>query len=330
MNGLERTVRRVDRYQQRHAVLGFPFAVMQKFGNDQAGAKAALIAYYGLFALFPLLLLLTTILGFLLSGHPGFRDQVLRSALADFPIIGGQLRSASHSLRGSGTALAVGVAGTVYGTFGIGQAAENAMNTVWNVPFVDWPSLVSRRLRGLAIIVLLGLATFVSAGLDGFAQAVTHGMVTTVAVYAVSTAVNFAIFAGAFTVLTAATVRLKDTLVGAVVATIAWQVLQGLGTWYVSREVRHASPTYGFFAIVIALLSWLYMGAHTTLLAAEVNVVLRHRLWPRSLTQPPLTGGDKATFERLSAMTRRRPEMVVEVSYTPAADEDPLSGGAAP
>ena len=46
-------VRKVDRFQQGHGVLGFPFAVFQKFGNDQAGSKAALIAYYGLFALFP-------------------------------------------------------------------------------------------------------------------------------------------------------------------------------------------------------------------------------------------------------------------------------------
>ena len=73
----ERQVRRADRFQQRHAVLAFPWAVLQKFGNDQAGGKAALMAYYGLFALFPLLLLLATVLGFALAGNPALREQLI-------------------------------------------------------------------------------------------------------------------------------------------------------------------------------------------------------------------------------------------------------------
>src|SRR6516225_7984687 len=89
----ERQVRRVDRFQQRHAVLAFPFAVMQKFGNDQAGGKAALMAYYGLFALFPLLLLLATILGFALAGNSALREQAIHSALGSIPVMGDQLRS---------------------------------------------------------------------------------------------------------------------------------------------------------------------------------------------------------------------------------------------
>ena len=100
----ERQVRRLDRFQQRHVVLAFPWAVMQKFGNDQAGSKAALIAYYGLFALFPLLLLLATVLGFVLSGNPALRDQLINSALGHFPVIGDQIRSEVHPLEGNTTA----------------------------------------------------------------------------------------------------------------------------------------------------------------------------------------------------------------------------------
>ena len=90
---IERQVRRADRFQQRHVVLAFPWAVAQKFGNDQAGGKAALMAYYGLFALFPLLLLLATILGFALSGDPALREQLIGGALGKIPVIGDQLRS---------------------------------------------------------------------------------------------------------------------------------------------------------------------------------------------------------------------------------------------
>ena len=137
---VERQVRRVDRFQQRHAVIAFPWAVVQKFGNDQAGSKATLMAYYGLFALFPLLLLLATVLGFALSGNPALREQLIDSALANFPVVGEQLRSEVHPLEGNTTALVIGVAGTLYGSLGIGFAAQNAMNTVWNIPYVRQPS----------------------------------------------------------------------------------------------------------------------------------------------------------------------------------------------
>src|ERR1700719_2051515 len=90
---LERQVRRADRFQQRHAAIAFPLAVVQKFGDDQAGGKAALMSYYGLFALFPLLLLLVTILGFVLSGNPALRGQLIDSTLGHFPVIGPQLRA---------------------------------------------------------------------------------------------------------------------------------------------------------------------------------------------------------------------------------------------
>src|SRR6185312_16403773 len=100
MNPVERQLRRFDGFQQRHGLVGFPIAVMQKFGNDQAGGKAALIAYYGLFSLFPLLLLFATIFGYLLANHQSWYHSLLNSAFANFPIIGSQLKSDTHSLTG--------------------------------------------------------------------------------------------------------------------------------------------------------------------------------------------------------------------------------------
>ncbi|MGO8883979.1 MAG: YihY/virulence factor BrkB family protein [Streptosporangiaceae bacterium] len=324
MNLAERLVRRFDRFQQRHVVIGFPFAVVQKFGNDQAGGKAALMAYYGLFALFPLLLLLTTILGFVLAGHKALHQQVIDSALGNFPVIGEQLRSTVHPLAGSGTALVIGIAGTLYGSFGIGLASQNAMNTVWNVPYVKWPSFLKRYIRTVGIIGLLGVASVSSTALAAFATAVTHGTTGTVLAVAASVLVNFGLFLLAFLVLTAEPLRVRDVLVGVILATVFWQALQLIGTWYVTRGLHRASPTYGFFAVVITLLSWMYLGAQLTLWAAEINVVLRHRLWPRSVTQPPLTPADRRMFERLAKMEVRRPEYKVVASFTEAADEDPL------
>lgn len=324
MNRVEVLVRRVDRYQQRHPLIGFPFAVVQKFGNDQAGAKAALVAYYGLFALFPLLLLLATVLGFLLQGHPKVQQEVLNSALADFPIIGGQLRSSAHPLHGSAWALAVGIGGTLYGVQGVGEAAQNAMNTVWNVPFRRWPGLVPRHLRAFAILAVLGGATVLSTFLANAAGVVFRGELAKIGALTGSVAVNLGVFFAAFMLLTGEPLSWRDVAPGVILATGFWEALLALGGLYVRHVLAHASDVYGFFALVIGLLSWLYLVAELTLLAAEINVVLRHRLWPRSITQPPFTEADKRTFSRLARTEERRPEMVVSAFYTLEADRDPL------
>ncbi len=321
---VERQVRRADRFQQRHTVTAFPWAVMQKFGNDQAGSKAALMSYYGLFALFPLLLLLTTILGFALKGNPVLHQRLVDSALGNFPVIGSQIRSDVHPLEGNVTAVVIGLVGTVYGGLGIGFAAQNAMNTVWNIPFSRWPNAWNRYVRTFGVIGLLGVASVSSTVLATVATAVARGPGATVLAVACSVLLNLGLFLLAFMVLTAEPLRPREVAVGAMLATVFWEALQLIGTWYVTRGLRSASPTYGFFAVVITLLSWLYLGSQLTLWAAEINVVLRYRLWPRSVTQPPLTRADRLTLIRLARMQQRRPEEVVTVSFTEAADEDPL------
>jgi YihY family inner membrane protein len=329
MNPVERRLRCFDRFQQRHAVLGFPIAVMQKFGNDQAGGKAALMAYYGLFALFPLLLLFSTILGWLLSGHPSWQKDLLNSAFANFPIIGSQLKNNTHSLQGNWFAVVVGVLGTLYGAQGVGQAALNAMNTVWNVPYKNWPNFFTRRLRGYLWLAVLCLATVASTTIAGFGTTWLRGDLGWLWSLLVAFVINLGVFYVIFTVLTAEPLGLHDVWLGVLLGTVFWQALQAAGGLYVRHSLANASDVYGFFAIVIGLLSFLFLAAQLTLLAAEVNVVRHYRLWPRSLTQPPLTPADRATFERLARMEERRPEVQVGISFTPEADREPLDAVAA-
>ena len=325
LNPIEFALRHVDRFQQRHGVLGFPYAVLQKFGNDRGGARAALIAYYGLFAVFPLLLLFTTAVGFAVSGNPALRARLIDSAVANFPVVGAQLKEGTHPLHGSGVALAVGILGTLYGTLGLGQSAQSGLNGIWNIPYVRWPSFYLRWVHALGVIALLGVAVLASTALTVIATSVTHGVWATALALAGSSVLNFGLFMLAYMVMTAVHLRARDVLPGAVLATIFWEVLQIIGTWYVARSLAKADPTYGLFAVVIALVSWIYLGAHLFLLAAEANVVRHYHLWPRTVTQPPLIDGDRRTFEMLGRMEVRRPEMDVSVVFLPSADENPLA-----
>ena len=324
---VERLVRQADSFQQRHAVIAFPWAVMQKFGNDQAGSKAALMAYYGLFALFPLLLLLATVLGFALSGNAALRNQLIDSALGNFPVIGDQLRSEVHPLEGNTTALVIGIVG----------------NPVWLLRYrlrvaerdehgLEHPVRPLAQLRGndtcvpSASSACSGWRCSLPPLLATIATAVAHGAGSQSPLASASALVNLGLFLLAFMVLTAEPLRVRDVALGAILATVFWETLQLIGTWYVTRGLQKASPTYGVFAVVITLLSWLYLGSQLTLWAAEINVVLRYRLWPRSVTQPPLTKADRLVFIRLAQMEVRRPEVEVTASFTDEADENPLEG----
>ena len=202
-NPIETAVRRVDRFQQSHTVFGFPWAVLQKFGNDQAGSKAALIAYYGLFALFPLLLLFTTILGYVLHDNEKLRQDLVNSALGSFPIIGSQLQSETHTLEGSGAAVVIGGLLLLYGAFGLGQATQSAMNAVWNIPYVRRPNFLLRYLRAVCVLVLLALSTIGSTVLTGFATLASHGWPAKIILLVGSIVVNFALILVAFMVMTA-------------------------------------------------------------------------------------------------------------------------------
>src|ERR1700710_1880576 len=124
---------RLDNFQRRRSGAGFPLAVVYKFSDDSGNYLAALLTYYGFVSFFPLLLLFSTVLGFLVRGNPHLQQQLLHSALQQFPVIGPQLSAPEH-LGGGVTGLVVGILIALYGGLGIAQAVQYAMNTAWAVP----------------------------------------------------------------------------------------------------------------------------------------------------------------------------------------------------
>ena len=154
-------IKRFDRFQQVHPAWAIPVAVIRKFGNDQAGSLAALIAYYAFFSIFPLLLVFTTILAFVLQGNTELYNDVTNSVLAQFPVVGDQLHA--HALSGKITALVLGLLTSLWAGLGVTQAAQNAFNKVWAVPFKDRPDFFRSRLRGLLLLGSLGVLFMASA-----------------------------------------------------------------------------------------------------------------------------------------------------------------------
>jgi hypothetical protein len=98
MNPVERVARGFDRWQQRHAVVGFPVAVVKKFGEDQAGNLVSLLAYYAFVAVFPLLLLLTVTGVVLCAIIPSSKENCSTPPSPNFPSLAARSISNSGSL----------------------------------------------------------------------------------------------------------------------------------------------------------------------------------------------------------------------------------------
>ncbi len=253
-------------------------AVARKFLDDRAASSAALIAYYAFFSVFPLMLALVSILGFVLDDDPTLRAEVLDSTLAQMPVLGDQIGRATEPLTGSGLALAVGVAGALWAGLGVTVALGRAFEVVWDVPRFEQRSGLAARARGLAVLValaiVLGAATVLtSLSLGDRAGGLALGFV-----------VDSAVLLAVFWLYTARPFQTRELLPGVAVSAVGVVALQALGGWFLSHAVERASDTYGTFALVIGLLSWFLLLAQLLLLAAEINVVLRRRLWPRALT----------------------------------------------
>jgi inner membrane protein YhjD len=320
---VKRIVASVDSWQRRHALGGFPIAVLKKFGEDRASNLAALSAYYAFFSLFPLLLAFVSILGFVLEGNPSLREDVVDTALGRIPVIGAQLRGEIEPLTGSGIALAVGLVGALWAGLGVMVALGRAFAEIWDVPRLEQPGGLKARARGLAVMAILGVTLIVATAAAGLVGGGWIGPVAERGAAIVgSLAVNVVVFLTVFGLLTPPPRRLRDLLPGVVLAAVGWVLLQSVGGWYVDHAVTNASATYGVFALVIGLLSWFFIGAHLLLVAAEVNVVLRWRLWPRSLTGE-LEPADRRALQRFAEATRRDPREQIAVSFGDGAEKSP-------
>lgn len=309
--------RAFDRFQRRHRWLGFPLAVLQKYSDDQGSYLTATITYYGFFSLFPLLLVFTTVLGFVLQGHSHLEGRIVNSALGQFPVIGPQL--ARGSLHGSVLALGIGLAAALWAGMGIFLAAQNAMNQLWGVPFKRRPDAIRARGRALLLLLLLGSGALGTTILGGLGTVGSHlGVFWKIGSVALSAALNIGLFWVAFRVLTVRDVTWRQLRGGAIGAGVAYALLQTLGGYYVGHSLKHATNVYGTFGLVIGLLSWIYLSAQITLLAAEANVVASKHLWPRSFSliiEQPATAADKRVLTQLGKVEERRQDETVNVDF---------------
>ena len=295
----------LDRFQQKHSVGRVPGrALACMFFDDFGTYLAALLTSSGFVSLFPLLLLASTGLGFVLSGDQRLQHEVLTSALDQFPVIGGDLAQPKH-LGGGPVGLVVGIAGSLYGGLGVAQVFQYAANTVLAVPRNNGPNPFKVRGRSVLLLVTAGLAVLGHDRLVNRGRRRGRGARDSTKVPDAGGVrrdqhrgdhLCVPLCAGP-AAIRARRRAWRDSLGGDLAAAAILR-----GDLRIQHMVKHASATNAVFALVLGLLAFLYITAAAILLSMEINVVRVNRLRPQLMLTP---------FTDNVALTARRPARVL-------------------
>ena len=323
---------RLDRFQRRHPVVGLPLAVVYKYFDDMGPFMAAALTYYAFVAIFPILLLLSSILGFILQGNDELKSELLEGTLGQFPIVGSQL-SAPEGITGSVTTIVVGLLISLYGVTGLGSAAQNVLNTAWAVPRNSRLNPVVARVRSLLMMIFAGVVVvalplvsslvlnmdMLGLGLEGWVGALGS---------LVSVAITAAVFSLMMRYTTTRRPSFWTALPGGLFIAVGWHLLQLLGGAYVTRIITRTTEINAVFALVLGLLALVFVAAVIAVIGVEVSVVLRRRLYPRALLTPftdavDLTEADRRAYDSYAKAQRHKGFQHVAVTFDDRLERDP-------
>jgi len=285
MQKTKHLIDRFDVYQQKHRWLSFPLTIIKKYGDDQVGNKAALLTYYGFLALFPLLLVLATVVQIIATytHNTDLSNNVISAATSYFPVLGDQLSGHIHTLHKSGFALLVGVLFTLYGATGVASAFRQGVNQIWGVKRSELVTFPKSILKNLTIIVVGGTGFILAAILSGYAAKAGHGLGFTLLSLGISLFMLFWLFVFLLHYSLPKRVGLHDIWLAALLAAIGLVFLQFVGTYLLTNHLKRLDALYSYFALALGLLFWIYLQAQVVLTAVVIAVLHNSKAAPQRL-----------------------------------------------
>lgn len=309
----------LDRWQRRNKVAGATYGVIKKFGDDNANLLVVSLGWYGFTAIFPLLLVVVTIFGFI--GQKSLGNGVV-STLHQFPVVGENFNPAGSShLHGSVLGLVIGLLGLLYGAQGVTQTAQQAMATVWNVPQFERTGFLPRLGRSILGLAIIGGAFVINAFASTYATGASESFAIRIPVIVGLLVLNVGLYYASFRVLTAKVVRTRSLLPGSMAGAVAFTLLITVGTGLLTHELKNTSNTYGTFGSVIGVVAFLLLLAKLTIYAAELNPVLERSLYPRAMPFGEQTNADRQVLYDLTHQERRREDQTIGVGFGPDSPE---------
>ena len=320
MSAVDHVVTDVDQWQRTHRAASVLVGVVKKFGDDDLNQFVVGLGWYGFVAIYPLLLVSVTVLGFI--GAPSLGHHLV-ATLHAFPVVGPLFNPASggRTLHGSTLGMVIGVLGMLYGAQGVTQTGQQAMVRAWNVPQIEIPGFLQRLVRSLSGLAIIGSAFVVNAILATLVTGGGHRLELRVLLLCGMEALNVGLYLAAYRALTPAVAPWRALLPGAAVAATGFTFLTTLGSGLVQHQLRKSSATYGQFGTVIGLVAFLFLLAKISLYAAELNPVLHHHLWPRGLQADNPTEADDHVLRAIAQQNQRRSDERIGVDFGDSAQD---------
>lgn len=315
MNIIQKTVSKIDRWQRRHRAVAIPYAVVKKYGEDDAGYQAALLTYYGFLSLFPLLLVLTTLVSIFGGQNEELRNTILKGMTDYFPMFSQQLTESVQSIEKNGLQLIIGVLFSLYGARGVADAFRSGVNHIWQTPRTQRDGFPLSLGKSLAIIIVGGGGFLVASISSGFAAAAGRGVPFRVLAIAVNIFILFWLFRFLLNVSLPGRINNRHMRAGAIFAAVGLVLLQLGGNFILGRQLQNLDAVSGYFALVLGLLFWIYLQAQMVYYSIEIASVRSLKLYPRGMQEDDLTEADERAYSRQASREQQVPKEKITTKF---------------
>jgi uncharacterized BrkB/YihY/UPF0761 family membrane protein len=272
---------KVRAWRAKSRTMDLAVRTAEGFRKHRSGRNAALIAHFAFLSVFPLLLVFTTVLGFVLQSHPKLREDIIDSALEQLPFVGQQIADDPSKLTGNTVVLILGLVASLWAGMKAFVAVHSSLDDIAETPLDERSNLLITRLRALLGMAYIGGAQIATAILASLASVTGVAIVSKILLLIFTTLINIGVLALSYRWLRTAWPSWQSVLPGAIAGGVLFAVLQLVGVAIVVRAIANASPVYGTFASVIGLLSWLSLHAVIALAGADLNKALVSDAPPR-------------------------------------------------
>jgi membrane protein len=283
------TSERVMNVRAKNHTIDVIVEMLDGWRRHLSGRNASVLAFFTFLSIFPLMLAATSILGLVLEGNDDLRNRIIDSAADEIPVIGADLKADPDSINGSLWVVAAGILGALWSSTKAFVGLQGALDDTWEVPVDDRPGMPVQRGRAIAGLLILGTAQIGNIAVTAIVNAADLPSFSQLLVALGTAIVNIVVIAAMYRFLTSASPSFGDVWPGAIMAGIIFSVLQYFGPRLVETITKNASDTYGTFAIVLGLITWLSFIAIGGLMAAELNAAIVRR---RNAEPYPTMGPD--------------------------------------
>jgi uncharacterized BrkB/YihY/UPF0761 family membrane protein len=242
-----------------------------------SGRNASVLAFFGFLSIFPLLLAATTILGLALDGNDDLQRRIIDGALADIPVLGEQLQNDPTSLDGSVRVLVLGLGVALWSATKAFVALQVGLDDVWEIDVDHRDAIHKQRGKALLGLVFIGGAQIAGLAVTTVVSEAGLPLGGRLVLFGATVAINVVVVAAMYRYLGSARLWWADIWPGSIAAGIAATLIQQFGTMIVVQITSNASDTYGQFAVVLGLVTWLSLLAIATIMSAEFNAALMRR-----------------------------------------------------